>query len=196
MNNYHYIIVGLPYLVSDFGSQSFSYEAVASGIKAQLSKKDLNLVKWLEFGYDPTHLCAHFYYAVDKKKDHFLREYFDFDHKIRNAQVKYLSKKLALKDEKYLVGEFDNQYDEYSHLMQIFETPNVIEREKALDLMRWEKISNIIVFEYFDIDVILAFLAKGNIVRRWLELDKTTGAELFKKLVDEVRGSFKGIDFK
>ena len=39
-------------------------------------------------------------------------------------------------------------------------------------------------------DVILAFLAKGYLVDRWLKLDADKGKHLFRKLVDEVRGTY------
>ena len=44
-------------------------------------------------------------------------------------------------------------------------------------------------------DVILAFLAKGVILRRWSSLESERGAVLFEQFVSEVRGTFKGIDF-
>ena len=36
---------------------------------------------------------------------------------------------------------------------------------------------------------------KMMIIRRWLILDEATGREMFKKLVDEVRGTFKGVEY-
>jgi hypothetical protein len=33
-------------------------------------------------------------------------------------------------------------------------------------------------------------------VDRWLELDEERGREKFQKLVVEVRGTFKGVDYK
>ena len=59
----------------------------------------------------------------------------------------------------------------------------------------WEKISSLTLFNYFDINVILAFITKLNIVARWFRLDEQTGREMFKKLVDEVRGTFKGVEY-
>ena len=59
----------------------------------------------------------------------------------------------------------------------------------------WEKIGNLTTFNYFDIDAILGFITKLNIVARWYKLDEQTGREMFKKLVDEVRGTFKGVEY-
>jgi hypothetical protein len=43
---------------------------------------------------------------------------------------------------------------------------------------------------------VLAYVAKLHIVNRWLALDKERGMERFRQLVAEVRGSFKGVEYK
>lgn len=59
----------------------------------------------------------------------------------------------------------------------------------------WDKIDEMTTYDYFDIEAILGFLAKLHIVERWYILDEKTGREMFRKLVDEVRGTFKGVRF-
>ncbi len=63
-----------------------------------------------------------------------------------------------------------------------------------MDLLKWDKASEITLMDYFDMDAILAFLVKAKMVQRWSELDPQMGEELFHKLVGEVRGTFKGIE--
>ena len=41
----------------------------------------------------------------------------------------------------------------------------------------------------------LGIIVKMMIIRRWIILDEQTGREMFKKLVDEVRGTFKGVEY-
>jgi hypothetical protein len=53
-------------------------------------------------------------------------------------------------------------------------------------MFRWEKIDEISVYNYFDIDAVLAFMQKADIVERWLSLDKQTGKEMFKKLINDL----------
>ena len=100
------------------------------------------------------------------------------------------------KVDNYSIGETNEDFDEYSKLVQILDNKNIIDREQALDKLRWDKIDEIVSFHYFDINIILAFLAKAKIVQRWLDMDKEKGEKLFEKYVNEVRGTFKGIDFK
>ena len=195
MSNYHYIIVGLPDLVPDFGSQSFSYDEVSAVIRANLSKKDNKLVDWLEFGLAEDNLHHYFYHKAEHSKNNFLSQYFAFDRFLRNVQVSLLSRTLGKESEKYMMGEINTENDDYKEIAKIFEISNLIEREQALDRFRWRKISEINLYHYFDIDVILAFLLKGKIVERWIKLDQAKGAELFEQYVSEVRGTFTGINF-
>lgn len=195
MDNYQYIVAGLPYLVPDFSSQSFSYSSFAKQIKKELSKKDLRLVDWLEFGLSEKNLSSHFYREVAKSKSSFLSQYFAFDHKIRNIQVKYLAKLLEKDETLYTIGTPDTEFEEYPELIRILENTNVIEREQAMDRLKWDKISHITTFNYFDIEVIMAFLAKAKIVQRWMDMDKAAGSKLFEQFVGEVRGTFTGIQF-
>lgn len=195
MNNYHYIIVGLPDLLPDFGSQQFSYDEVAAAIRANLSKRDNKLVDWLEFGLKEENLHHYFYHRAENLKNSFLSQYFALDRFIRNVQVHLLSKTLGKGSEKYMMGELDTENDDYQEIAKIFEISNLIEREQALDKFRWRRISEINLYHYFDMDVILAFLLKGKIVERWIKLDQAKGAELFEQYVSEVRGTFTGINF-
>lgn len=195
MDNYHYIIAGLPDLIPDLGNQQISYAEVSERILSNLSQKDRQLVKWFEFGSTPENLTPHFYYNIKKLKNRFLNDYFAFDLNLRNAQVRYLATKESFDESKYTLGKVETSYEEYPRLVQIFETANIFERELLLDKFKWNKITDLTMYHYFDMDVILAFLAKAKIAKRWLDLDKESGAKLFEELVNEVRGTFKGINF-
>lgn len=194
MNNYHYIIAGLPELSQDFEEQDFSYSEMIARIREQLSPEDNRVIDWLEFGLDSKNLSRHFYRKSATHKCLFISEYFKFDKEIRNVMVRNIAGKENLDESKYAIGEIFTEFEEYSKLQQILENPNLIERELQIDKLKWNKISEITDFHYFDLDVILAFIAKGKIVRRWTGLDKEKGAKLFKELINEVRGTFKGID--
>ncbi len=196
MSNYHYIITGLPKLVLDLDEHGFSYKAIASEIREQLSLADNKLIDWLESGFNPDYLSHHLYKAVKKLPSQFLKDYYELDRNIRNAQVLELSKKNNVDPAKYLVGEANTEFEGFAALQDIFKEKDMYEKEHRLDTFRWDCISEIVTLHYFDIDVILAFLAKAKIVERWQSLDKEKGAILFRQYVDEVRGTYRGIDNK
>ena len=88
------------------------------------------------------------------------------------------------------------EFEEAAALDNVLGAGDILSRERGLDDLMWAKIDNLTLFNYFDIDVILGFIAKLNIVARWFKLDEQTGREMFKRLVDEVRGTFKGVEYK
>ena len=88
------------------------------------------------------------------------------------------------------------EFEEAPALENALNSADILSRERGLDDLMWAKIDNLTLFNYFDIDVILGFIAKLNIVARWFKLDEQTGREMFKRLVNEVRGTFKGVEYK
>lgn len=185
MNNYQYVIASLPDIFLDFESDGFNYESTVSEIRAHCSSRDCRLIDWLEAGSVGSNLTPHFYHTISRKNDsRFLREFILFDKWVREAKVAYLEG-----------APFGSDDEEYAVLKKIFSTDNLIEREMKLDTLMWEKASELVTFDLFNIDVILSFLAKARIVSRWNDLDKTKGAELFRRLVQEVRGTFSGVEF-
>jgi hypothetical protein len=63
------------------------------------------------------------------------------------------------------------------------ENTNILEREFRFDEIRWQMADELTTFNYFDIDKVLAYLAKADILERWLKLDKERGAVLFDGFV-------------
>ena len=210
MDNYHYIIAGLPDLMLDSENKGFRYEETRNEIYGQCSPEDRRLIDWLEFGGKEENLNSHFYRAALSHKNKFISRFFDLDLQIRNSKVDYLSRKNkspkaaqavknpddALRMEKYKIlpaGATEPEAADRNRLQSIFETSGILEKEQMLDRFKWEKINEFTVFDYFNIDKILAFLAKAKMIDRWNKLDKQTGREMFRKLVEEVRGTFKGV---
>ena len=60
---------------------------------------------------------------------------------------------------------------------------NIIEKEHRLDLIRWNKADELTTFDYFDINNILAYLVKVNIIHRWVALDRKRGEEMLRTLI-------------
>lgn len=76
-------------------------------------------------------------------------------------------------------------------LLQIAEQTNIIERERRLDTLKWDMADEITTFDYFNINKVLAFLVKAGIVYRWSKLDSKIGAEMFEKLVADIRKTYE-----
>ena len=207
MNNYEYIIASLPDITTGWkfgekGPHDYIEEIISS-----CTEKDRKLIEFLMSGYLDENLNPEFYLKALTHKDKFIREYFRFDLNVRNAKVKYLNKALGRPADKDVLSfpegtpeqvmEFiSEECEEAAALDNVLGAGDILSRERGLDDLMWAKIDNLTLFNYFDIDVILGFIAKLNIVARWFKLDEQTGRDMFKRLVDEVRGTFKGVEYK
>ncbi|MEN6619546.1 MAG: DUF2764 family protein [Rikenellaceae bacterium] len=207
MRNYQYIIAGLPDIALDFENGNFDIDVITRHILEHLSQKDIRLTDWVRFGLKEENLCNHFYRGALKSKNRFVREYFNFDLMLRNIQAAHIARKSQQNPDLYLVGNsaivdalksskapdfgISTELEFAPKLIQILENPNILEREQLIDQLRWNKANEICTFSYFNINVILSFILKSHILKRWSELDKKRGSLLFKQLIDEVRGTYK-----
>ncbi|MBP5572964.1 MAG: DUF2764 family protein [Bacteroidales bacterium] len=187
MDNYVYIVAGLPELTANYEGGDFDYKAVRDSIMELLSEKDQKLVELMEEGFDENTLGADFYAKVAKSKNRFIREYFDFDARLRNIKVQYLAKRLGKKGDDYLVEMPDADFEEQHQIHAILEDVDFVDREQKMDELKWEKASDIARMDYFNMNAILSFLVKAKTVQRWAELDPVKGQEMFQKLVQDIR---------
>ena len=194
MDNYVYIVAGLPELTSGFENTGFNYAAVKESIMELLSEKDQKLVELMEEGFNEDSLGAEFYAKAAKSKSCFIREYFDFDARLRNLKVSYLAKRLGKKGEDYMVELPDADFEESRQIQEILADADFVDREQRMDELKWEKASDIARMDYFNMNAILAFLVKAKTVQRWAELDADKGQEMFHKLVQEIRGTSANLD--
>ena len=194
MDNYVYIVAGLPELTSGFENAGFDYAAVKESIMELLSEKDQQLVELMEDGFDENSLGADFYAKAAMSKNRFIREYFDFDGRLRNMKVNYLAKRLGKESDPYLVNLEEADFEEETQIREILNDADFVQREQKMDELKWEKASDIARMDYFNMNAILAFLVKAKTVQRWAELDAAKGQEMFKKLVQEIRGTSANLD--
>ena len=206
MANYEYIIASLPDITTGWKFGETGPEYYIEEIATQCSKKDNELIDFLLSGYKDENLNEEFYIKAITHKNRFISEYFKFDLNVRNAKVKYLNKALGRQADKDVMSfpetapekvqdVTEAEFEESAALEAVLNSGDILTRERGLDDLMWEKISSLTLFNYFDINVILAFIAKLNIVARWYKLDEQAGREMFKRLVDEVRGTFKGVEY-
>ena len=193
MDNYVYIVASLPDIAVSYEGAPFDYAAVKESVVELLSEKDQKLVELFEEGFDENTLGAEFYQKAAESKNRFIREYFDFDGRLRNMKVAYLAKRLDKKGDAYYVDMPEADFEEEGQIKDILANDDFVLREQKMDELKWEKASDIARMDYFNMNAILAFLVKAKTVQRWAELDKAKGEEMFRKLVKEVRGTFEGI---
>lgn len=199
MGNYHYIIAGLPELVLNADNKGFSYDTIRESVYYSSSEKDRRYIEWFDFGSNEENLNTHFYRAAMNCKNRFIRLWFTLDLEIRNRKVDFVAGKMGRESSQYKVQVNNNadlglDEEQLQRLQTIFANRNILEKEQQLDKFKWDYITGLNEYGEFNMDVILAFLAKGKLIDRWNKLDRETGEQMFRKLVDEVRGTFKGVE--
>ena len=196
MDNYEYLIAGLPVLSSDWSSkQKVSPQLLIDDIRSLSSEKDNELYDTLLKGYEEESFNPEFYRSVLSHPNRFIREYFRFDLAVRNAKVRYINESLGRPRDKDIFMEEDEDFEEASELRGILYGRDLLERERDLDKLTWDKVGELNTFDYFNVSALLGYIVKLKIVDRWLVLNEETGRHMFRRLVEEIRGTFKGVDF-
>ena len=207
MSNYVYIIAGLPDFTPDWRQGEKSLDEYFEQMRELLSAKDNETLSFIAKGFDKDQIGLDFYKEALSHRLGFVREFFQFDLDVRNQKVRYLNQALGRAPEKDVLSLRDpeeeetglepeeKEFKESARLQAILEGSDILSRERGIDDLYWDKIDELTLFDYLNFDKILGIMAKMMIIRRWLILDEQTGREMFKKLVDEVRGTFKGVEY-
>ena len=207
MNNYVYIIAGLPDFTPDWRQGEKSLDEYFDQIRELMSAKDNEIVDFIIRGFDKDQIGLDFYREALAYRIGFIRDFFQFDLNVRNQKVRYLNQALGRAPEKDVLSMRDPEaeetglepeepeFKEAAALQSILEGNDILSRERGIDDLYWDKIDELTLFDYLNFDKILGVVAKMMIIRRWLILDEETGRAMFKKLVDEVRGTFKGVEY-
>ena len=198
MGNFEYIISSLPFLTTDYKyAEGQGFSQVMQEIRENLSEKDASALDFLLRGFQASELTPEFYTQALEHPQPFIREYFHFDLNLRNAKVRYLNQALGrpLETDVVTLTEEEVEFEEKTAVETALALGDLLSREKELDEIAWAKIGALETFHYFDLTAVLSYVAKLHIVDRWLSLDEAKGRELFKQLVSEVRGTFKGVEY-
>ena len=207
MNNYVYIIAGMPDFTPDWRQGEKSLEEYLNQMKELLSEKVMETVRLIEDGFNKEKIGLEFYKEALAHSSAFIREFFQFDLNVRNAKVRYLNQALGRDPQKDVLSMADPdaeelgieveepEFKEEARLQAILESKDILARERGIDDLYWDKIDEITLFDYLNFSKILGMVVKMMIIRRWLILDEERGREMFKRLVDEVRGTFKGVEY-
>jgi len=196
MANYEYIIASLPSISKDwkFGEDK-TLDTYIQWIKSQLSAKDVKTVDTLLDGYKEENLNKGFYEAALKDDNRFIREYFSFDLGLRNLKARFLNKAFGRPANQDTINLETGEFNEAARVSETLAGENILAREKGLDAIVWEKISELTTFNYFDLDALLGIIAKMRLIERWRALDEETGREMFQQLINETTATFSGVNY-
>jgi hypothetical protein len=79
------------------------------------------------------------------------------------------------------------EVDYLEHLFRLTEEKDIYEREHKIDKLRWDWLEKNIVFDYFNIEYIFAWLCKLQILERWATLNAEEGERVFRELIADLK---------
>ena len=145
-------------------------------------------------------------YAMQCKND-FVSSWFEFNLNVNNVLVALAARKYRMPIASLIVGDTDicqalktsnardfgltTELDFFDQLLKISETDDLVDREKRLDQLRWKWMEDKTFFDYFSIERLYVFLLQLEIIERWISLDKEKGNQMFREIIDSLKGEVR-----
>lgn len=167
-------------------------------INSEIKKYDVSIENELTWMF--------YNYLINVEND-FVSSWFEFDMNIKNLTVGLNCKKYNLNIDREIIGDnyfsqairtsnvkdfgLSVDYDYVEKVISLLDKDDLIEKERGLDLLKWNFLDESTTFEYFSIEKVLSFLIKLMIIERWSKLDNESGKKVFHELVERLRASFE-----
>lgn len=148
-------------------------------------------------------LAAFYYDYAMKCGNPFIAAWFELNLNINNILTAFTCRKYGLEKAEYIVGKNEvaesirtshardfglgDEVDYLPELQRIAEEPDLIVREKKVDLLKWKWLDDHTFFKPFDIESVFAYLLKLEMIERWVTLDKARGEKTFREIVGAMK---------
>lgn len=146
-----------------------------------------------------------YYNECARSKCRFIRDWYEFDQNLRNIGAAYKARRTGRMPEEAVIGDsyvseqlalssaadfgLKGEIDYIDKVVAaVDEGENLIEKERKIDDIRWNMSEELVEFDYFNINTILSYLVRVNIVNRWMTMDEKTGREMFVRLLHSLNG--------
>ena len=162
----------------------------------------LNTPEEERFGIEDKLHGFYYHYAM-KCGNKFVSDWFELNLNVNNILAAMAARKYKMDVAKVAVGTnfvaealrssnardfgLADDLEYFEQLTRINDTVDLVEREKKIDLLKWNWMEDNTFFNYFTIEKIFVFLMKLEMIERWVSLDKEKGNEMFRKLIDQLK---------
>ena len=159
-------------------------------------------------GLFPEDRLAQLYYAHAMNQGNaFVERWFAFNLDLNNFLTAITARRYNLDVKPLIVG--DNEVakalrtsnsrdfgltgvmDSFEEILRISEIDNLVERERRLDVFKWEWMEEASFFDYFSVEKLFSFLIKVQIIERWISLDAEAGGELLRSMIQQLKEEVK-----
>jgi len=80
-------------------------------------------------------------------------------------------------------------YEFADGVLRIAETTDPVEKERGMDLLRWQWLDDATVGNEFGVEAVFAYLCKLDMLARWDRLSPERGKETFRSIIETLRAS-------
>jgi hypothetical protein len=173
------------------------YEPFARTFLEAAEKEEKTVIPWED------RLAALYYEYAMKNKNKFVADWFELNLNINNILTALTCRKYKFERADFIVGDNSvakqlrtssardfNLGDSLEYLpivLRLAEETDLFQREKKVDILKWEWLEDRTFDRVFDVESVLAYLLKLEMMERWATLDKATGEQSFRQLVGAMK---------
>ena len=148
-------------------------------------------------------LYGFYYHYAIKCDNKFISTWFELNLDVNNILAAMAARKYKMEVAKVVVGNnfvaealrtsnardfgLADDLEYFEQLVRVNDTIDLVEREKKIDMLKWNWMEENTFFNYFTIEKIFIFLMKLEMIERWVSLDKNKGNEMFRQLIDQLK---------
>jgi len=199
---YEYLLAGLPELKA--GSDApISLEKLEELLDECLVPSDKAMLDLLRAPMDEKTLEQGL-----QSPNRFVRAWFGFNQDMNNVLVAQICRKHGFDPKQQIVGQGEvaehlrthttqkdfglgEVMDEYQEILALAQIENLMDREKAIDAIRFEWLQSRTEFDYFSAEMVFAYYLEAVMLHRWSILTVEEGEKIFRELVSEMKKGIK-----
>jgi len=201
---YEYLLAGLPELKA--GSDApISLEKLEELLDECLVPSDKAMLDLLRAPMDEQTLEQGL-----QSPNRFVRAWFGFNQDMNNVLVAQICRKHGFDPKQQIVGQGEvaehlrthttqkdfglgEVMDEYQEILALAQIENLMDREKAIDAIRFEWLQSRTEFDYFSAEMVFAYYLEAVMLHRWSILTVAEGEKIFRELVADMK---KGVNLE
>ena len=201
---YEYLLAGLPELKA--GSDApISLEKLEELLDECLVPSDKAMLDLLRAPMDEKTLEQGL-----QSPNRFVRAWFGFNQDMNNVLVAQICRKHGFDPKQQIVGQGEvaehlrthttqkdfglgEVMDEYQEILALAQIENLMDREKAIDAIRFEWLQSRTEFDYFSAEMVFAYYLEAVMLHRWSILTVEEGEKIFRELVADMK---KGVNLE
>ncbi len=144
-----------------------------------------------------------YYKDLAESKSSFLKAWGEFDRNLRNICAAVAAREAGRQISDVVVGDGE-VVEQLKHstasdfglrgelqyidavIAAVSDEKNIVEKERKIDKVRENHAWEIAVFDFFNINFILSYLIRVNIIARWMLLSPEVGREMLERLMNDL----------